>query len=101
MRRDEGYGKRRGLSSLSSETQTLIFVILGGVGFVLGYVLDFVGGLGVLLVWSALMLSVPARLDRDNSDRSKEVLAQCYALASFGGMAAIGLGVRMIVSIFN
>ncbi len=87
------------LSSLTGDQQLLLFTALGGIGLILGYIFQIMGGIGMIMIWSALMLSVPAWGNRDDSDWSKEVLAQCYALSAFGGMAAIGFGIRMLVEI--
>lgn len=93
-------GRVLGLSSLTGDQQLLLFTALGGIGLILGYIFQIIGSIGMIMVWSALMLSVPAWRDRDDSDWSIEVLAQCYALSAFGGMAAIGFAIRMLVEIF-
>lgn len=93
-------GRILGLSSLTGDQQLLLFTALGGIGLILGYLFQIIGSIGLIMVWSALMLSVPAWRNRDDSDWSKEVLAQCYALSAFGGMAAIGFAIRMLVEIF-
>lgn len=87
------------LSNLTGDQQSLLFTALGGIGLILGYLFQIIGGIGVIVIWSALMLSVPAWRNRDDSDWSEEVLAQCYALSAFGGMAAIGFAIRMLVEI--
>ncbi len=92
-------GRILGLSSLTGDQQLLLFTALGGIGLILDYLFQIIGGIGVFLIWSALMLRVPAWRNRDDSDWSKEVLAQSYALSAFGGMAAIGLAIRMLVEI--
>ncbi|MEE9116078.1 MAG: hypothetical protein V3U09_04195 [Thermoplasmata archaeon] len=84
-----------GLSSLTGDQQLLLFTALGGIGLILGYLFEIIGSIGIIMVSSALFLSVPAWRDRDDSDWSKEVRAQCYALTAFGGMAAIGFGIRL------
>jgi hypothetical protein len=90
-----------GLSNLTGDQRILLFTALGGVGLILGYLFSIIGGIGIILVWSALMLSVPAWRDRDKTEWSREVMAQCYALAAFGGMAAIGPAIRMLERIFT
>jgi hypothetical protein len=91
--------RRKGISSLTGEQQMLLFTALGGIGFILGYLFYIIAGIGIIMVWSALMLSVPYWRHRDDSDWSREVLAQSYALSAFGGMAAIGYGIRLWIEI--
>lgn len=93
-------GRILGLSNLTGDQQLLLFTALGGIGLILGYLFQIIGGIGVFLIWSALMLSVLAWRNRDDPDWSKEVLVQSYALSAFGGMAAIGFGIRMWIEIF-
>lgn len=90
-----------GLSKLTGDQKILLFTALGGVGFILGYLFGFIGGVGMFLVWSALILSVPAWRNRDISDWSKEIMAQCTALYAFGGMAVIGSTIRLLIEIFR
>jgi 4-hydroxybenzoate polyprenyltransferase len=101
MEVDADYDRKKGLSKLTGEQQTLLFTALGGVGLILGYLLPIIGGIGVLILWSALMMSVPAWRNRDDTNWSKEVLAQSYALSAFGGLAAIGAGIRMWIEILG
>ena len=90
-----------GLSSLTGDQQLLMFTALGGIGLILGYLFQIIGSIGIIMATSALFLSlsVPTWRDRDDSGWSKEVMAQCYALSAFGGMAAIGFAIRMVVEI--
>jgi hypothetical protein len=87
------------LSNLTGEQQLLLFTALAGIGFILGYLFHIIAGLGLVMVWSSLMVSVPYWRHRNDSDWSKEVMAQAYALSAFGGMAAIGYGIRLWVEL--
>jgi hypothetical protein len=101
MEVDTDFDRKKGLYNLTDDQLIMFFTVLGGIGFILGFLIIFLGGIGLFVMWTALMVSRPYWRHRNESDWSRKVMAQAYALSAFGGMAVLGSSLRIVIEILT